>query len=117
MLSLGEDPAQKQRTQVVQIQIKSVLDNQSKKKLGIEKTLNSLFSLLTCMRKQTAPIQKTPRNIRQTAEPNCSWKEPYNLRKISKTYTPTLTLTEKCKMAFPQYLTLQPEQHLVTSNN
>jgi hypothetical protein len=56
MLSLGEDPAQKQ---VVQIQRKSVLDNQSKKKLRIEKTLNSLFSLLTCMRKQTAPIQNT----------------------------------------------------------
>jgi hypothetical protein len=44
--------------QVVQIQRKSILDNQSKKKLRIEKTLNSLFSLLTCMRKQTAPIQK-----------------------------------------------------------
>ncbi len=45
--------------QVVQIQRKSVLDNQSKKKFRIEKTLNSLFSLLTCMRKQTAPIQNT----------------------------------------------------------
>jgi hypothetical protein len=96
--------------QVVQIQRKSVLDNQSKKKLRIEKTLNSLFSLLTCMRKQTAPIQNTMQYqsdsrtkllLERTLQPE---KDQQNL------YSYIL----KSVRCIP---TLQPEQHLVTSNN
>jgi len=71
MLSQGEDPAQKQRSSSCSDttatkeshsrqsskQSISIWNQHLGKHSGEKRTLNSLFSLLTCMRKQTAPIQ------------------------------------------------------------
>lgn len=114
MLSLGEDPAQKQ---VVQIQRKSVLDNQSKKKLRIEKTLNSLFSLLTCMRKQTAPIQNTTQYqsdsiLERTLQPEKDQQNLYSYRLKSVRWHPhNISLCNQNSILLPAISNGQNKKH------